>query len=135
MAFVAATAISAAQAQSNTSAGNSTASPSITFPPKSDCDFLRGDAKTRCDDRRAGKEVALTPQTGNETTPIATMPSSGGVYTPLSGGGSLSGLSSMSTLAPDANRPNLNRPMPSPNSIGNPWAGTPFANGTGKMPR
>jgi hypothetical protein len=104
-----------------------------TFPPKSDCDFLSGSARQRCIDRR-GATTQVNPQPrADVVTP--TLPSSGGSYRPFENRGMVGGFGSMSTL-PDS------EPMPvprgntySPNSIGNPWAGTPNASGTGLMPR
>ncbi len=109
-------------------------STTLTFPPTSDCDYLHGDARTRCVDRRAGKEVPLPTESGSDLAPIATMPSSGGVYSPLSTRGQLPGLSESQTLPVDPYRPNLDRPLPYPEGVGNPQAGK-IPSSSGRMPR
>ena len=109
-----------------------------TFPPKSDCDFLGGSARQQCIERRgaASQENPRPLATGSGATVVTpTLPSSGGSNPGFSNQGMIGGLNSMSTL-PDsepmsAPRGNTYRP----NAIGNPWAGTPNASGTGLMPR
>ena len=108
-----------------------------TFPPKSDCDFLNGSARQHCLDRRGAasqenpKPLASTP---GATVVTPTLPSSGGSNPAFSNQGMIGGLNSMSTL-PDSEPMSAPRGNTySPNSIGNPWAGTPNASGTGLMP-
>jgi len=104
----------------------------LTFPPTSDCAFLGGAAGQACEQRRAGHATELEKVRNGE---IKTLPpavtSSGGTYTPLSNQGGLGGLSEMSPIGPSGSV----APAPSssfnPNSIGNPWSGTPYDNGTG----
>lgn len=110
--------------------------PRLTFPPASDCTFLGGDAAKRCEARRAGSENEYARVRSGEIKLAPGVPSSsGGTFTPLSSGGSLGGFSSSGTIAPSEGpyTPPVN--TYSPNSIGNPWAGTPYSNGTGLMPR
>ena len=113
---------------------------SLTFPPKSDCDFFAGAAKQRCLDRRAGKPTPMIPPSDENfgsaaNVPSLTVPSSGGTFTPLQSGGAVSGLGESHTLSDDAYAPNLDRPLPAPGAVGNPWAGTPYDQGTGMPPR
>jgi hypothetical protein len=104
----------------------------LTFPPSSDCAFLGGEAGQACEQRRAGHATELEKVRNGE---IKTLPpavtSSGGTYTPLSNQGGLGGLSEMSPIGPSEQV----APAPSKsfnaNSIGNPWSGTPYDNGTG----
>lgn len=112
--------------------------PPLTFPPKDDCSFLDGPAQQRCIARRQAMAVELGKVRSGEIKTLPPMqlpddgtPSAGGGFTPLATPGSLGGLSESSTIppAPDG-APNRSTPY-NPNSIGNPWAGTPFSNGTG----
>lgn len=134
-AFLLAAGAAAAQAQ----AQSETPAPTVkTFPPKSDCDFLDGSARQRCLERRGAasrenQQPMSSSSSANVITP--TLPSSGGSNSDFQNRGMIGGLGSMSTL-PDS------EPMPvprgntySPNSIGNPWAGTSNSSGTGLMPR
>jgi hypothetical protein len=134
-AFLLAVGATSAQAQTQT---ESPAPAVKTFPPKSDCDFMDGNARQRCIARRGAasqanpKPLATTPD-ANVVTP--TLPSSGGSNPDFSNQGMIGGLNSMSTL-PDSEPMSAPRGNTySPNSIGNPWAGTPNASGTGLMPR
>ncbi|TXH38088.1 MAG: hypothetical protein E6Q98_04470 [Rhodospirillaceae bacterium] len=127
------------QAQLAQAQTESPASVVKTFPPKSDCDFLNGRARQHCLDRRGAasqenpKPLASTPGATTVVTP--TLPSSGGRNPAFSNQGMIGGLNSMSTL-PDSEPMSAPRGNTySPNSIGNPWAGTPNASGTGLMPR
>ncbi|HWT98992.1 MAG TPA: hypothetical protein VN229_15300 [Terriglobales bacterium] len=109
----------------------------LTFPPSNDCSFLGGDAGKRCEARRAGHESEFARVRSGEIKMAPGVPSSsGGEFAPLSSGGSLSGYSSSGTIAPsgESSMPSSGRSF-SPNSIGNPWAGTPYDQGTGMMPR
>ena len=111
--------------------------PPLTFPPANDCAFLGGTAGKQCEARRAGAENEYARVRSGEVKLSPGVPSSsGGSFTPLSGGGSLSGYSSSGTIAPsgESAAPSSGRSF-SPNSIGNPWAGTPYDQGTGMMPR
>ncbi|HVI90609.1 MAG TPA: hypothetical protein VM659_20080 [Dongiaceae bacterium] len=111
--------------------------PPLTFPPANDCAFLGGAAGKQCEARRAGAENEYARVRSGEVKLSPGVPSSsGGSFTPLSGGGSLSGYSSSGTIAPsgESSVPSSGRSF-SPNSIGNPWAGTPYDQGTGRMPR
>lgn len=111
--------------------------PRLTFPPANDCAFLGGDAGKQCEARRAGAENEYARVRSGEIKMSPGVPSSsGGEFAPLSGGGSLSGYSSSGTIAPSGapSAPSGGRSF-SPNSIGNPWAGTPYDQGTGRMPR
>jgi len=111
--------------------------PPLTFPPANDCVFLGGDAGKRCEARRAGQESEYARVRSGEIKMAPGVPSSsGGEFAPLSSGGSLSGYSSSGTIAPsgESSMPSSSRSF-SPNSIGNPWAGTPYDQGTGRMPR
>src|ERR1700759_4552649 len=55
----------------------------LTFPPKSDCAFLGGDAQPRCEARRAGadSEVAKV-KSGEIKTKPPLVPGSGGGFVP-----------------------------------------------------
>jgi hypothetical protein len=121
--------------QSSQASGQS--QPPLTFPPANDCAFLGGDAGKRCEARRAGQESEYARVRSGEIKMSPGVPSSsGGTFAPLSGGGSLSGYSSSGTIAPsgESSMPSSGRSF-SPNSIGNPWSGTPYDQGTGMMPR
>ena len=107
----------------------------LTFPPVSDCAFLGGEAGQRCEARRAGQASEVNKvRSGDLKLAPAPVASSGGTFQPLSTGGGLGGLSESSTIAP-AEAPAAPAPSYNPNSIGNPWAGTPYSNGTGIPPR
>ena len=134
-AFLLAIGTVSAEAQTQTE----TPAPAVkTFPPKSDCDFMDGSARQRCIERRGAasqenpKPLATAP---GATVITPTLPSSGGSNPTFSNQGMIGGLNSMSTL-PDSEPMSAPRGNTySPNSIGNPWAGTPNASGTGLMPR
>lgn len=111
--------------------------PRLTFPPANDCAFLGGDAGKQCEARRAGAESEYARVRSGEIKMSPGVPSSsGGTFAPLSGNGSLSGFSSSGTIAPSGApaAPSGGRSF-NPNSIGNPWSGTPYDQGTGMMPR
>jgi len=109
--------------------------PRLTFPPTSDCAFLGGDAQKRCEDRRAGAEDEYARVRSGKVKLSPGVPSSsGGGFTPFSDGGSLGGFSESQTI-PSGGEPAPEAKPFSPNSIGNPWAGTPYDNGTGIPPR
>lgn len=108
------------------------AKPQLTFPPSSDCTFLGGSAGQACEKRRAGNAEEFQRVRNGEIklTPPA-VSSSGGPYPPLSNSGGLSGLGESAPLGPSENvAPTRSQPF-NPNSIGNPWSGTPYSNGTG----
>ncbi|HVJ44601.1 MAG TPA: hypothetical protein VM639_24100 [Dongiaceae bacterium] len=131
---LAASAPPAQTSQAGTSAQAQT-QPPLTFPPASDCAFLGGDAGKRCEARRAGAEDEYARVRSGETKLAPGVPSSsGGEFTPLSNGGSLGGFSESPMPAPSEEPAPETRSF-SPNSIGNPWAGTPYDNGTGMPPR
>jgi len=106
----------------------------LTFPPTDDCSFLGGDAGAACEKRRAGSATEIGKVRSGE---IKTLPpavqSSGGPYTPLSNQGGLAGSSSgqLSPIGPSEDVSPSRGGSYNPNSIGNPWAGTPYDNGTG----
>ena len=110
----------------------STSQSGLTFPPRSDCDFLAGDAQQACIARRAGQssEIAKVRSGEIKMAPPSGVQSSGGVFTPYSGGSSLGGFGESSTI-PQSEPAPASSPTFTPNSIGNPWAGTPYDNGTG----
>ncbi|HVJ35500.1 MAG TPA: hypothetical protein VND94_20490 [Terriglobia bacterium] len=109
--------------------------PRLTFPPTSDCTFLGGDAQKRCEDRRAGAENEYARVRSGKIKLSPGVPSSsGGELTPFSNSGSLGGFSESQTI-PSGGEPAPSAKPFNPNSIGNPWAGTPYDNGTGIPPR
>jgi hypothetical protein len=115
--------------------------PPLTFPPTDDCSFLDGPAQQRCVARRSAMAAELAKVRSGEIKTLPPMllpddgtPSSGGGFKPLATPGSLGGLGESSTIPPSQDgAPNRSAPY-DPNSIGNPWAGTPFSNGTGIHP-
>jgi hypothetical protein len=106
----------------------------LTFPPTDNCSFLGGDAGAACEKRRGADATEIGKVRSGE---IKTLPpavqSSGGPYTPLSNQGGLAGSSSgeLSPIGPSENVSPSSGGSYNPNSIGNPWAGTPYDNGTG----
>lgn len=113
----------------------------LIFPPKSDCSFLGGQAQQQCEARRgaASQELAKVKSGEIKTLPPMLLPdnglpSSGGGFTPLSDQGSLGGLSEGSTIPPSGDATPPPQKKFDANSIGNPWAGTPYDNGTGLQP-
>ena len=117
-------------------AGSTT--PVLTFPPKSDCSFLQEPAQQACFARRgaAAQELAKVRSGKIKTLPPMTLPdngtpSAGGGFAPLAEPGSLGGLTESKTLPASSDAaPSRSTPY-NPNAIGNPWAGTPSADGTG----
>lgn len=125
-------------AQTTPAVTGTAAQPHLTFPPKSDCSFLGGPAQQQCEARRGAASQELAKVRSGEIKTLPPMqlpdnglPSSGGGFTPFSNQGSLGGLSEGSTIAPSGDQAPPAPKSFDANSIGNPWAGTPYSNGTG----
>ncbi len=112
--------------------------PRLTFPPASNCSFLEAPAQQACLARRGASAQELAKVRSGEIKTLPPMqlpdnglPSSGGGFTPLADQGMLGGLGESSTIPAARDGAPTRSSIYDPNSIGNPWAGTPFANGTG----